>query len=337
MFFPRLQALNVVVTNILAKLSHDEQKKLSPHHQHHGHADSETTKQDEDINATEPVASLPCCSTDPAADLERMQQMAQEMDTFQQKEHHEWDANAAHDKEHINASCCDYGTCSRPDTDEELDNEDLGENQIPGVEASVGSRIDIARTDAEKDQHETDEHNRELLKTGINTAIAIGTSGRRTLSTRTRRLLYSQICPLSHAALHNFPEGLATFVASLSDPKVGGVLAVAIAIHNIPMGLCVALPIYYATGHKWKAFTWACLAASTEPIAALLGWAVLANRASDTMFGVLFGLTAGMLAIISARELLPTAHRYDPEDSVVTFSFMGGMFVMALSLNLFNL
>jgi ZIP family zinc transporter len=51
-------------------------------------------------------------------------------------------------------------------------------------------------------------------------------------------------------ALHNFPEGLATFVAALDDPAVGGVLAVAIALHNIPEGLCVAMPVYYATGKK---------------------------------------------------------------------------------------
>ena len=29
-------------------------------------------------------------------------------------------------------------------------------------------------------------------------------------------------------------------------------LAVAIAMHNIPEGICVAMPIYYATGSKWK-------------------------------------------------------------------------------------
>jgi zinc transporter ZupT len=138
-------------------------------------------------------------------------------------------------------------------------------------------------------------------------------------------------------ALHNFPEGLATFVATLGDPKVGVVLAVAIAIHNIPEGLCVAMPIYYATGNKMKAFCWAMLSGLSEPIAALLGWAVLANSFSDNMYGSMFGMVAGMMVIISVRELLPTAHRYDPEDSVVTYSFISGMAVMAISLMLFLL
>ena len=59
--------------------------------------------------------------------------------------------------------------------------------------------------------------------------------------------------------IHNFPEGLATFVATLDDPAVGASLAIAIAIHNIPEGLCVSIPIYFATGDRWKAFRWALL------------------------------------------------------------------------------
>jgi zinc transporter ZupT len=156
---------------------------------------------------------------------------------------------------------------------------------------------------------EMEEENKKLVHMGINTALAIG--------------------------LHNFPEGLATFVAALDDPSVGAVLAIAIGIHNVPEGLCVALPIYYATGNRWKAFLWACVSGISEPIAALLGWAILANSFSDTLYAVLFGLVAGMMVIISVKELIPTAHRYDPQDTVVTYSFIVGMGAMALSLALF--
>lgn len=138
-------------------------------------------------------------------------------------------------------------------------------------------------------------------------------------------------------ALHNFPEGLATFVAALNDPNVGAVLAVAIGIHNIPEGLCVALPIYYATGNRWKAFLWGCLSGLSEPIAAMLGWAVLAKAMTDDVYAILFGLVSGMMVIISLKELIPTAHRYDPEDSVVTCSLIAGMVIIALSLMLFKL
>ena len=95
------------------------------------------------------------------------------------------------------------------------------------------------------------------------------------------------------------------------------------------------MPIYYATGKRWNAFAWACLSGASEPFAAVLGWAVLANSFSDAMYAVLFGMVAGMMVIISARELLPTAHRYDPRDAFVTYSFIGGMVIMASSLVLF--
>ena len=97
------------------------------------------------------------------------------------------------------------------------------------------------------------------------------------------------------------------------------------------------MPVYYATGNRWRAFLWALLSGVSEPIAAFFGWLVLANSFSDTLYAVLFGMVAGMMVIISVRELLPTAHRYDPEDSVVTNMFIVGMGIMALSLVLFML
>jgi zinc transporter ZupT len=179
-----------------------------------------------------------------------------------------------------------------------------GTDKIPQRDPESG---EAALSDAKKQAEES----KKLVRMGINTAVAIG--------------------------LHNFPEGLATFVAALDNPRVGGVLAFAIGIHNIPEGLCVALPVYYATGSRTKAFWWAILSGASEPFAALLGWAVLANSFTHQVYAILFGLVAGMMVVISTRELLPTAHRYDPNDTVVTFSFIIGMGVMALSLILFLL
>ncbi|EEC45906.1 iron permease 1, partial [Phaeodactylum tricornutum CCAP 1055/1] len=178
------------------------------------------------------------------------------------------------------------------------------------VRTFVAEESDSPGSPDEEDTPETKD-SKKLMRMSLNTALAIG--------------------------IHNFPEGLATFVATLGDPKVGGVLAVAIAIHNIPEGLCVAMPVYYATGNRWKAFGWAMLSGMSEPFAALLGWAILANSFSDKLYGILFGIVSGMMVVISTRELLPTAHRYDPEDSVVTYSFIAGMCIMALSLVLFLL
>ncbi len=168
---------------------------------------------------------------------------------------------------------------------------------------------DVEQSPAEIESGRVEKENKRLAKMGMTTALAV--------------------------ALHNFPEGLATFVAALNDPKVGAVLAIAIAVHNIPEGLCIAPPIYYATGNRTKAFLWALLSGASELVAAFLGWLVLSNVVTDTMYGSLFGLVAGMMVIISIRELLPTAHFYDPEDTIVTYSFIGGTMFMALSLVLF--
>ena len=135
--------------------------------------------------------------------------------------------------------------------------------------------------------------------------------------------------------IHNFPEGLATFVATLDDPAVGGALAIAIAIHNIPEGLCVSIPIYFATGDRWKAFRWALLSGVSEPIGALIGWLILKDHFNELLYGIVFGMVAGMMVMIVLNELIPTAHRYDPDDKVVTKYVSVGMVVMAASLCLF--
>ena len=136
-------------------------------------------------------------------------------------------------------------------------------------------------------------------------------------------------------AIHNFPEGLATFIGTLNDPAVGAALAVAIAIHNIPEGLCVSVPIYFATNNRNKAFWWGFLSGISEIVGAGLGWLVLKDVFSDVIFAVLFGLVAGMMVCICVYELLPTARRYDPKDTCVSNSAVVGMAIMALSLVVF--
>lgn len=136
--------------------------------------------------------------------------------------------------------------------------------------------------------------------------------------------------------LHNFPEGLATFVGTLADPTAGIAIAVAIALHNIPEGVVVAMPVYYATKSRFKGFFWAFLSGVTEPIGAFFGWLILSNM-GDLAYAIMFAVVAGMMVYISIRELIPTALRFDPEDKYVTASLFFGMAVMAASLLLFKL
>eukprot|EP00803_Ostreobium_quekettii_P000159 evm.model.scf_435.8 EVM.evm.TU.scf_435.8 scf_435:75056-80504(-) len=135
-------------------------------------------------------------------------------------------------------------------------------------------------------------------------------------------------------ALHNFPEGLATFVTALADKTSGAGIAFAIAIHNIPEGIVVAVPVYYATKSRSKAFFWAFMSGVSEPIGGVLGWVVLSNMGS-IIYAVMFGVVAGMMVYISFKELIPTALRFDPEDKYVSKSVFAGMAIMAASLLLF--
>jgi len=134
--------------------------------------------------------------------------------------------------------------------------------------------------------------------------------------------------------IHNFPEGLATFVSALQDPKIAIPIAIAIAIHNIPEGIAVSVPIYYATGSKRKAFLYSFLSGLSEPIGALVGYLILMPFMNDTIFGILFASVAGIMVFISLDELLPSAQRYG-EHHLSIFGMMAGMAVMALSLLLF--
>lgn len=135
-------------------------------------------------------------------------------------------------------------------------------------------------------------------------------------------------------ALHNFPEGLATFIATLQDPSLGLSIALAIAIHNIPEGIAVAVPIYYATKHRGKAFLASLLSGVAEPIGALIGYFLLLQFFSDSLMGILFAMVAGVMVYISLDELLPTAEKYG-EHHVAIYGLIGGMAVMAMSLLLF--
>jgi ZIP family zinc transporter len=152
------------------------------------------------------------------------------------------------------------------------------------------------------------ENNKKLLRMGLFSALAI--------------------------AIHNFPEGLATFMAALTDPTLGISIAVAIAIHNIPEGIAVSVPIYYATKNRKKAFWLSFLSGLAEPVGAILGYFILRSFFNDSIFGLIFAGVAGIMIYISLDELLPTAEEYG-EHHIAIGGLIGGMAVMAVSLLLF--
>jgi ZIP family zinc transporter len=173
----------------------------------------------------------------------------------------------------------------------------------------------IAR--AEKDKpapgvHDRGIHHRKLMRMGLFTALAI--------------------------TIHNFPEGLATFLAALQDPALGVAIAVAIALHNIPEGISVSVPIFYATGNRKKAFLFSLLSGLAEPVGAIIAYLLLrllvcggTEVIPPQVMGILFGGVAGIMVYISLDQLLPMSRAYGKgHDSL--FGLVAGMLVMAFSL-----
>lgn len=160
--------------------------------------------------------------------------------------------------------------------------------------------------------HDHGRQDRKLMRMGLFTALAIG--------------------------IHNFPEGLATFLAALQDPNLGLVIAMEVALHNIPEGISVSVPIFYATGNRKKAFIYSLLSGLAEPVGAGIAYLLLrflvggdAGSIPPQVMGILFGGVAGIMVYISLDELLPTSRAYGKgHDSLL--GLMAGMVVMALSL-----
>jgi ZIP family zinc transporter len=159
-----------------------------------------------------------------------------------------------------------------------------------------------------EDMNSSKPSNAKLLRMGLFTAVAVG--------------------------IHNFPEGLATFISALQAPSIAIPIAVAIAIHNIPEGIAVSVPVYYATGDKKKAFLYSFLSGLSEPVGAIVGYLILMPFINNLVFGLIFAAVAGIMVFISLDELLPSAREYG-EHHLSIYGLVAGMMVMAISLLLF--
>ena len=159
-----------------------------------------------------------------------------------------------------------------------------------------------------KDNNNNKNNNNKLMRMGIFVTIAI--------------------------AIHNFPEGIATFSAALIDLKIAIPITIAIALHNIPEGIAISIPIYYATGSRKKAFILSLLSGLAEPLGAVIGYFILFSFINNTVLGILFASVAGIMVFISLDELLPSAREFG-EHHLSIYGLISGMAIMAISLLLF--
>jgi zinc transporter, ZIP family len=165
-------------------------------------------------------------------------------------------------------------------------------------------------------EHDHSPDHIKLMRMGLFTALAIG--------------------------IHNFPEGLATFLAALHDPSLGIAIAVAIALHNIPEGISVSVPIFYATGNRKKAFLLSLLSGLAEPVGAISVYLVLrffwgwqTALIPQSFMAIMFSGVAGIMVYISLDELIPTSRAYGKGHDCI-IGLVTGMAVMALSLLMFK-
>ncbi|HHV03388.1 MAG: zinc transporter ZupT [Bacteroidales bacterium] len=131
--------------------------------------------------------------------------------------------------------------------------------------------------------------------------------------------------------IHNFPEGIATFMSGLKSPDVGIPIALAIAMHNIPEGIAVSVPIYHATGSRRKAFWYSFLSGLAEPLGALVAILILFPFWDPVLEGIVMSAVSGIMVFISIDELLPGAERFGRHHLSI-LGFIAGMAVMAVSL-----
>lgn len=155
-------------------------------------------------------------------------------------------------------------------------------------------------------RHDDDhEHNEKLLRAGIFTAITL--------------------------SIHNLPEGFAVFMSALKEPAMAVPMAIAVAVHNVPVGIAIAMPVYFATRSKTKAFLYTFLTGLTELVGAVLGYAIFSANLSESLFGIVFALAAGIMIFLSFDELLPAAHRQGMPHLPIYGLFVG-MAAMAITL-----
>ena len=128
--------------------------------------------------------------------------------------------------------------------------------------------------------------------------------------------------------LHNFPEGIATFMSSYKDIELGLKLGLAIAFHNIPEGISIAVPIYYATKSKKNAIFKTFLSGIAEPIGAILAYIFLSKYITDTFISMILLLVGGIMITLAIEVIYPKARKYNLNKYLYLGLFVGTILIL---------
>lgn len=155
----------------------------------------------------------------------------------------------------------------------------------------------------------------------------------KSITSKNKKIYRSGILIALTMALHNFPEGIVTFIGSVNDLSFGLVIGLAIALHNIPEGMAISVPIYHATGSKKKAFLYSALSGFTEPLGALFCYFVINSYLDDFLTAAIMSIVSGIMIFISIFVLMPLSFEYKDKYEHI-LGLVIGMVVIGISIYL---
>jgi ZIP family zinc transporter len=106
---------------------------------------------------------------------------------------------------------------------------------------------------------------------------------------------------------HDVPEGFAMANAYIASPSLGLLVGLAIALHNLPEELAMAIPAMKMRSRRFLLRA-AVFSALAEPVGAAIG--LLAVAAWAALNGYFMAFAAGAMIFVSLHELLPMARQY---------------------------
>ena len=225
---------------------------------------------------------------------------------------------------------------------ESIDNKDLG---IPLLPIDHHTDTDAADSDraaaynANDNADNDDDCSRHSESGGDPIRLSRSTSVLSTLTMEERENLSKvSLMTTLTVMIHNFPEGLITFASTVLQPRFGAMVGVAVALHNLPLGISVGLPVYQATESIWRAIGWASICGLSAIFGATVGLIIVVSSGGirKSASGVMFGFVVGIMLWIALRQLIPQARALDPTDRYCTYFICCGFITMELSLMLFD-
>ncbi|MEM0352650.1 MAG: ZIP family metal transporter [Sulfolobales archaeon] len=125
-------------------------------------------------------------------------------------------------------------------------------------------------------------------------------------------------------AIHNIPEGLAVGSTSLHSPEAGLATAIAIAIQDVPEGLIVSLSVATSSGKILSGFLAGVLSAVSELVSAIASLVGLIDTAIT--LPVLLALSASAMVYVVVHEVAPEIFGHE-HDEYATLGFIAGLII----------